>query len=78
MDSSSSLTTRVLLVRHGQQDYDPTGPVSQIIDPPLSDLGRTQAHGVAPAGDAHRTQPRVGAFTAEGHAAAASFAAAPG
>jgi probable phosphoglycerate mutase len=35
--------TEVLLVRHGQQDYDPTGPVSQIIDPPLSDLGRTQA-----------------------------------
>ena len=35
--------TELLLVRHGQQDYDPGGPVSQIIDPPLSDLGRTQA-----------------------------------
>jgi broad specificity phosphatase PhoE len=35
--------TEVLLVRHGQQDYDVTGPVSQMIDPPLSELGRTQA-----------------------------------
>ncbi len=35
--------TELLLVRHGQQDYDPTGPVSQLINPPLSDLGRTQA-----------------------------------
>lgn len=35
--------TELLLVRHGQQDYDVNGPVAQIIDPPLSDLGRTQA-----------------------------------
>ena len=35
--------TELLLVRHGQQDYDPTGPVAQLIDPPLSELGRTQA-----------------------------------
>lgn len=35
--------TELLLVRHGQQEYDPDGPVAEFIDPPLSDLGRTQA-----------------------------------
>ncbi|MBI2724346.1 MAG: histidine phosphatase family protein [Chloroflexi bacterium] len=39
--------TEVLLVRHGQQDYDPTGPTHQQIDPPLSELGRQQARLVA-------------------------------
>ena len=45
--------TELLLVRHGQQDYDPTGPVSQLMNPPLSDLGRTQARLV---GEALSTQ----------------------
>jgi broad specificity phosphatase PhoE len=35
--------TELLLVRHGQQDYDPSGPMQQLIDPPLSDLGVQQA-----------------------------------
>ncbi|HEY8173092.1 MAG TPA: histidine phosphatase family protein [Dehalococcoidia bacterium] len=35
--------TQLVLVRHGQQTFDPAGSVSQIIDPPLSDLGRSQA-----------------------------------
>ena len=35
--------TELLLVRHGQQEYDVNGPVSELIDPPLSELGRTQA-----------------------------------
>lgn len=35
--------TELLLVRHGQQEYDPDGPVAEFVDPPLSDLGRTQA-----------------------------------
>ena len=35
--------TELLLIRHGQQDFDPSGPVSQLIDPPLSTLGRQQA-----------------------------------
>jgi broad specificity phosphatase PhoE len=35
--------TELLLVRHGQQEYDANGPVSQLLDPPLSALGRTQA-----------------------------------
>ena len=35
--------TEVWLVRHGQQDFDPNGPVAQLLDPPLSALGRSQA-----------------------------------
>jgi broad specificity phosphatase PhoE len=35
--------TEIVLVRHGQQDYDVNGPVSELIDPPLSELGRQQA-----------------------------------
>ncbi len=35
--------TELWLVRHGQQEYDVNGPVSELIDPPLSALGRTQA-----------------------------------
>lgn len=35
--------TELLLIRHGQQEYDINGPVSGFIDPPLSALGRTQA-----------------------------------
>ncbi len=35
--------TELLLVRHGQQDFDQNGPMAQFIDPPLSDLGREQA-----------------------------------
>jgi len=45
--------TELLLVRHGQQDYDAAGPMAQVIDPPLSDLGRTQARLV---GEALSTQ----------------------
>jgi len=35
--------TEILLIRHGQQEYDANGPVSQLLDPPLSALGRSQA-----------------------------------
>jgi broad specificity phosphatase PhoE len=35
--------TEVILVRHGQQDFDPAGPMAQFIDPPLSQLGEQQA-----------------------------------
>ncbi len=35
--------TEIILVRHGQQDYDPAGPMQQMIDPPLSTLGEQQA-----------------------------------
>jgi len=35
--------TEVVLVRHGQQEYDVNGPVSEMLDPPLSALGREQA-----------------------------------
>jgi broad specificity phosphatase PhoE len=35
--------TEIILVRHGQQDFDPAGPVRQFIDPPLSALGEQQA-----------------------------------
>lgn len=35
--------TQLLLIRHGQQDFDPGGPVSQLLNPPLSELGRSQA-----------------------------------
>lgn len=35
--------TEVLLIRHGQQEYDAEGPVGDLIDPPLSEQGRIQA-----------------------------------
>jgi broad specificity phosphatase PhoE len=35
--------TEVLLVRHGQQSYDANAPAGDLIDPPLSELGRSQA-----------------------------------
>ncbi len=35
--------TELLLVRHGQQTYDTNGPVAKMIDPPLSELGFSQA-----------------------------------
>src|SRR6476659_6523868 len=35
--------TELWLVRHGQQDFDPNGPVAQLLDPPLSTLGRSHA-----------------------------------
>jgi broad specificity phosphatase PhoE len=41
--SGAEDVTQVLLVRHGQQDFDRLGPVGDMIDPPLSDLGRSQA-----------------------------------
>ncbi|MCH8850274.1 MAG: histidine phosphatase family protein [Chloroflexi bacterium] len=33
----------VLLIRHGQQEYDPRGTTQDLIDPPLSEHGRAQA-----------------------------------
>jgi probable phosphoglycerate mutase len=41
--SNTENVTELLLVRHGQQDIDLNGPVSALIDPPLSALGREQA-----------------------------------
>ncbi|HYM15751.1 MAG TPA: histidine phosphatase family protein [Dehalococcoidia bacterium] len=41
--SNMENVTELLLIRHGQQEYDVNGPVSELLDPPLSDLGRTQA-----------------------------------
>jgi broad specificity phosphatase PhoE len=41
--SNTEDVTELLLVRHGQQTYDPAGPVSEMFDPPLSALGREQA-----------------------------------
>jgi broad specificity phosphatase PhoE len=35
--------TELVLVRHGQQSYDPNGPAGELIDPPLSRLGHSQA-----------------------------------
>ncbi len=35
--------TELVLIRHGQQSFDPNGPVAEMIDPPLSTLGRSQA-----------------------------------
>ena len=35
--------TEVVLVRHGQQTFDVNGPVSEFVDPPLSELGESQA-----------------------------------
>lgn len=39
--------TEVYLVRHAQQDIDPRGPVGEMVDPPLSPVGRHQAQAVA-------------------------------
>lgn len=41
--SDEDHVTELLLVRHGQQSYDPNGPVAQMVDPPLSELGQSQA-----------------------------------
>ena len=41
--SNTENVTELLLVRHGQQDIDVNGPVSGLLDPPLSALGREQA-----------------------------------
>lgn len=41
--SNTENVTELLLVRHGQQEYDVNGPVSELLDPPLSALGREQA-----------------------------------
>lgn len=41
--SAEDHITELILVRHGQQTYDPNGPVGQLIDPPLSELGQNQA-----------------------------------
>jgi broad specificity phosphatase PhoE len=35
--------TELLLIRHGQQDYNPNGTAGDWVDPPLSELGRQQA-----------------------------------
>jgi broad specificity phosphatase PhoE len=35
--------TQLLLVRHGQQEYDVKAPIGDMVDPPLSELGRSQA-----------------------------------
>jgi probable phosphoglycerate mutase len=39
--------TRILLVRHGQSEWNLTGRWQGQTDPPLTDLGRTQAHSAA-------------------------------
>ena len=41
--SNTEDVTELLLVRHGQQAYDPAGPVRDMFDPPLSALGEQQA-----------------------------------
>jgi broad specificity phosphatase PhoE len=41
--SRTERITELLLVRHGQQEVDVNGPVSSLLDPPLSELGRSQA-----------------------------------
>lgn len=41
--SNTEGVTEIILVRHGQQEYDVNGPVSEMLDPPLSALGREQA-----------------------------------
>jgi probable phosphoglycerate mutase len=45
--SGAENITELLLVRHGQQSFDPNGPVAQLLDPPLSELGYRQARLVA-------------------------------
>jgi len=41
--SNTEDVTEIILVRHGQQEFDVHGPVSEMLDPPLSALGREQA-----------------------------------
>lgn len=41
--SNMERVTELLLIRHGQQHFDVNGPVAELLDPPLSDLGRSQA-----------------------------------
>src|SRR3546814_20496214 len=43
----SVVMTRVLLVRHGQSEWNATGRWQGQADPPLTDLGRAQAHHAA-------------------------------
>ena len=38
--------TELYLVRHAQQEVDPTGPVGALVDPALSERGRRQAEAV--------------------------------
>jgi broad specificity phosphatase PhoE len=47
MDSSRPATTRVLLMRHGQSEWNAIGRWQGQADPPLSDLGRRQAREAA-------------------------------
>lgn len=41
--SGATDITELVLVRHGQQEYDINGPAGDLVDPPLSALGRNQA-----------------------------------
>jgi broad specificity phosphatase PhoE len=41
--SAAEHVTELVLVRHGQQEYDPGAPAGELIDPPLSEMGRSQA-----------------------------------
>src|SRR5687767_11323336 len=43
------MPTRVLLVRHGQSEWNATGRWQGQADPPLTDLGRRQARSAAAA-----------------------------
>src|SRR3954464_6700209 len=45
--ASGSMTSRVLLVRHGQSEWNAVGRWQGQADPPLSDLGRAQARAAA-------------------------------
>jgi probable phosphoglycerate mutase len=47
MSGSFPTTTRVLLVRHGQSEWNLSGRWQGQADPPLTDLGRTQARAAA-------------------------------
>jgi broad specificity phosphatase PhoE len=53
--SGAENVTELLLVRHGQQEFDPAGPVAQLLDPPLSQLGQQQARLVG----AHLSTQRI-------------------
>src|SRR3546814_7398309 len=46
-DLGSVVMARVLLVRHGQSEWNATGRWQGQADPPLTDLGRAQAHHAA-------------------------------
>jgi broad specificity phosphatase PhoE len=41
--SNQEDVAEVILVRHGQQQFDPNGPAGQLVNPPLSTLGESQA-----------------------------------